>query len=205
MTQPPADDVTPPSSGAPAPTPAPDVSMLLQQLGERPDDARRGELFEVVYAQLHSLAQHHMRGERAGHSLQATVLVHEAWMRLGGSDEVAWNGRAHFFGAAGEAMRRILVDHARRKASAKRGKGYERLPLDGLELFRADDGPLVLAVDDALSKLEQLDARLAEVVRLRFWAGLDEAETAELLDVSPRTVRRDWKLARAWLSRELEA
>ncbi|GJM20893.1 MAG: extracytoplasmic sigma factor ECF [Planctomycetota bacterium] len=195
---------TPPGDSATAPESPADVSVLLRQLGNDNAEERRAELFQVVYAQLHDLARQKMRKEAAGHTLQATVLVHEAWMRLGGNDDVAWSNRAHFFGAAGEAMRRILVDHARKKASAKRGRDFKRLPLDGLELFEADNSDLVLAVDDALAQLETFDERLAEVVRLRFWAGLDEQETAELLDLSPRTVRRDWKLARAWLARELE-
>ena len=180
----------------------PDVSLLLQQV--RPGAAPAPELFALVYDELHALAAGQMRREQAGHSLQATALVHEAWIRLGGNDSVDWAGRAHFFGAAGEAMRRILVDHARAKGRAKRGGGLERLPLDGLELVRLHDEGAVIAVDEALAKLEAFDERLARVVRLRFWAGLAEEEVAELLDLSPRTVRRDWKLARAWLSRELE-
>jgi len=179
-----------------------EVSVLLNRAskGELPP----GELFEALYSRLRALAGSHMRAERDGHSLGPTVLVHEAWMRLGSQDNADWKGAAHFFGAAGEAMRRTLVDHARRRGTKKRGGGLTRLPLDGLELVRIDDGDAVLAVDEALVKLQDFDERLARVVRLRFWAGLDEAEVADLLDLSPRTVRRDWKLARAWLSRELE-
>ena len=168
MTQPPADDVTPPSSeasGAHAPTPAPDVSMLLQQLGERPDDARRGELFEVVYAQLHGLAQRHMRGERAGHSLQATVLVHEAWMRLAGHDPAAWRNRAHVLGLSSLAMRRVLVDHARSKQRGKRGGGAAReiCDLDALASESGVDGALdLVALNDALEKLERTRDEISE-------------------------------------------
>jgi RNA polymerase sigma-70 factor (ECF subfamily) len=172
--------------------------------GARSGETSAAQLFELVYEQLRALAGGLMRGERLDHSLQTTALVHEAWMRLGGNDADRWEGRAHFFGAAAEAMRRVLVDHARRRDRVKRGGGLGRLPLDGLELVQRDDPAEVLAVDDALSQLEQLDERLGQVVRLRFWAGLEEKEVAALLQLSDRTVRRDWKLARAWLERALQ-
>jgi RNA polymerase sigma-70 factor (ECF subfamily) len=179
-----------------------DVSLLLRDVGAGGQPPE--ELFQAVYDELHGLASRHMLGERVDHTLQPTILVHEAWMRLGGNEQVGWEGRAHFFGAAGQAMRRILVDHARKRAQAKRGGGAVRLPLDALELVRDDDVEAVIAVDDAVTALERHDPRLAEIVRLRFWAGLGEQEVAELLSLSTRTVRRDWKLARAWLTRALE-
>jgi len=174
---------------------------MLQAAGE--GRVSQAEIFPLVYAQLRDLARRQMDGERAGHSLQPTALVHEAWLRLGGSDAVGWQGRAHFFGSAAEAMRRILVDHARGRNAQKRGAGSARLPLDAVELAAADDPWQVLVLDEALDRLEANDKRLASVVRLRFWAGLEEREVAELLQLSERTVRNDWKLARAWLAREL--
>ncbi|HVQ26891.1 MAG TPA: ECF-type sigma factor [Planctomycetota bacterium] len=180
----------------------PELSLLLQAAGE--GRVSQAELFPVVYAQLRELARQQMGAERTGHSLQPTALVHEAWLRLGGNDAVTWQGRAHFFGSAAEAMRRILVDHARGRNAQKREGGFARLPLDAVELAAADDPWQVLALDEALGRLEAHDERLAKVVRLRFWAGLGEREVAELLQVSERTVRNDWKLARAWLARELQ-
>jgi RNA polymerase sigma factor (TIGR02999 family) len=182
--------------------PPPALTLLLQAAGE--GRVSQAELFPVVYGQLRELARQHMASERTGHSLQPTALVHEAWLRLGGNDAVTWQGRAHFFGSAAEAMRRILVDHARSRNAQKRAGGFTRLPLDAVELAAADDPGQVLALDEALVRLEAHDERLAKVVRLRFWAGLGEREVAELLQVSERTVRNDWRLARAWLARELQ-
>ena len=179
-----------------------ELTQLLQSAGE--GRVSQTELFRLVYGQLRELARRQLGPERAGHSLQPTALVHEAWLRLGGNDSVSWQGRAHFFGSAAEAMRRILVDHARSRNAQKRGARSRRLPLDAVELAATDDPGQVLAVDEALGRLEARDERLAKVVRLRFWAGLEEREVAELLQVSERTVRNDWKLARAWLARELQ-
>lgn len=192
----------PPSSETGSPRPAVDVSLLLRDLSR--DEQAPQELFELVYNELHGMASRCMRGERPDHTLQPTVLVHEAWLRLGGNEQVGWQGRGHFFGAAGQAMRRILVDHARSRQRQKRGGGLTRLPLDALDLVRQDDAEAVLAVDEVVGRLEAHDPRLAEVVRLRFWAGLDERSVAELLGLSVRTVQRDWLLARAWLTRALE-
>ena len=175
---------------------------MLQAAGE--GRLSQAELFPLVYAELRELARRQMGAERAGHSLQPTALVHEAWLRLGGNDAVPWEGRAHFFGSAAESMRRILVDHARSRNAQKRGAHGQRLPLDAVELAAADDPGLVLALDEALVRLQAHDERLARVVRLRFWAGLGEKEVAELLAVSERTVRNDWQLARGWLARELK-
>ncbi|MCB9897974.1 MAG: sigma-70 family RNA polymerase sigma factor [Planctomycetes bacterium] len=178
------------------------LTLLLTQADG--DEPSRTDLFELVYGQLRELARGQMSKERSDHTLGPTVLVHEAWLRLNGPGGASFGSRAHFFGSAGEAMRRVLVDHARKKRSAKRGGRLERLPLDALELQQTADDESVLRIDEALTNLEALDERLARVVRLRFWAGLDERQTAELLELSPRSVRRDWKLARAWLARELE-
>jgi RNA polymerase sigma factor (TIGR02999 family) len=178
------------------------LTQILQAAGD--GRASPEDLFPLVYAELRELARRQMGGEAAGHSLQPTALVHEAWLRLGGNESVGWQGRAHFFGSAAEAMRRILMDHARRRNAQKRGAGSRRLPLDVVELVSADDPWKVIVLDEALVRLEARDPRLASVVRLRFWAGLDEREVAQLLQRSERTVRNDWQLARAWLSRELE-
>jgi len=186
----------------PGPPPSTELTQILQAAGD--GRASPEAVFQLVYAQLRELARRQMSGEAAGHSLQPTALVHEAWMRLGGHESVGWQGRAHFFGSAAEAMRRILVDHARSKHAQKRGAGSVRLPLDAIELAAADDPWQVIVLDEALVRLEQHDPRLASVVRLRFWAGLQESEVAELLQLSERTVRNDWKLARAWLARELQ-
>jgi RNA polymerase sigma factor (TIGR02999 family) len=163
------------------------------------------QLLPLVYDQLKDLARQRMAMERRDHTLDATALVHEAYLRLvgEGGDHGPWPSRAHFFRAAAEAMRRILIDHARGKAELKNGGRRHRLPLDVLDLASRADAPDALAIDDAVTRLEQLSPAVAEVVRFRFYAGLSESETARALDVSERTVRRDWTYARAWLSREL--
>jgi RNA polymerase sigma factor (TIGR02999 family) len=151
-----------------------------------------------------------MSAERPDHTLQATALVHEAYARLVGRDggrEVAWAGRAHFFHAAAEAMRRILIDHARARAGAARGGGRRRVPLDVADvadLAARDDPEAILALDEAVAGLEKQDPDAAAVVRLRFYAGLSVEETAQALGTSPRTVKRDWAFARAYLLRVLE-
>jgi len=152
-----------------------------------------------------------MAEERPGHTLQATALVHEAFARLAGEASPSgeslrtWDGRAHFFAAAVEAMRRILIEHARARGRSKRGGGAVRLPLSVVDLAEEANSEEILAVDEAIRRLEQRDARLARIVQLRFYAGLSHAECAELLGSSERTVRRDWELARALLMRELGA
>jgi len=168
------------------------------------------ELLPLVYDQLRRIAQRRMNDERAGHTLQATALVHEAYARLVGNRELAWDGRGHFFVAAAEAMRRILVEHARARARLKKGgPGQRRLTLDfeGLADLAADPEKdlEILALDEALRRLETERPRTAGVIQLRFYAGLSVDETAEALDVSPRTVDSEWAFARAWLFKELRA
>ncbi len=170
-----------------------DVTRLLQ------DGAMGKDLFPIVYEELRALAQNRMGGERAQHTLQATALVHEAYMRLVRDRDMQWRNRRHFFGAAAEAMRRVLVDHARRVKSEKRGGERARLSISVGGLAREDDPELLLALDDAISKLEGEDPRSAEVARLRFFAGLANEDVAKALDVSQRTVARDWAYARARL------
>ena len=157
----------------------------------------------VVYRELHQIARRLMRAEAANHTLQATALVHEAYLRLAGSKAVAFKDRVHFFAVAATVMRRILVDYARAKRADKRG-GCERAPVDLLgPSVNIDEPERVLAIDVALNRLSQLDERQARVVELRFFAGMTIDETAEALGISARTVKREWQLARAWLYGEL--
>lgn len=182
------------------------VTHLLAR-AQRGDRSATDELFPLVYGELKELADRFLSGERAGHTLQATALVHEAYMRLVGPNQTPWESRAHFFGAAAQAVRRILIDHARAKGSLKRGGGGERVALsDVAELAREDDtrgAADLLALDEALRRLETLDPHKARVVELRFFGGLTADQTAAAMGVSPSTVARDWQFARAWLHREL--
>jgi RNA polymerase sigma factor (TIGR02999 family) len=157
------------------------------------------ELLPIVYDQLRRLAQQRMATEKPGHSLQATALVHEAFLRIVGDREEGWAGRAQFFAAAAEAMRRILIEHARARGCVARGGGRERVTLSGVDLGAVEDLDQVLTIDEAFQRLMQADPRAADVVRLRFYAGLSEAETAAALQTSERSVRREWAYARAWL------
>ena len=189
----------------PVPTPSSDdATRLLRRAGEG-DRSAAEELLPLVYEQLRALAARKMAGEKAGHTLQATALVHEAFLRLVGDGRDVWDNRAHFYVAAAEAMRRILIESARRKGRRKRGGDWRRLALDSVDLV-ADEPPIeeIMSVDEAIRRLEKKDGRMATIVRLRFFAGLEPAEIAALLGVTDRTVRRDWKVARAWLYRDLE-
>jgi RNA polymerase sigma factor (TIGR02999 family) len=183
-----------------------EITRLLRGLGAHaPGAAER--LLAVVYDELRALARAHMAREKPGRTLQATELVHEAWLRVAGTGDPAWNGRAHFFGAAGQAMRRILVEQARRRARLKRGGEHERAELAELELVPETHGAAsdadILAVEEALTRLESEDPRKGRIVELRYFAGLTVEETAAALDVSVGTVERDWRFARAWLREEL--
>jgi RNA polymerase sigma factor (TIGR02999 family) len=182
-----------------------EITEILHSLGV--DETRSAEeLIPLVYEELRRLAAGRLAAERAGQTLQATALVHEAWLRLADADtERGWKSRGHFFGAAAEAMRRILVENARRKQCQKRGAGAERVDLDALELAMEGDDDRVLAVNEAVEKLACVDPRAAELVKLRFFAGLSGEETAAVLGVPVRTASRLWAYARAWLYRELSA
>jgi RNA polymerase sigma factor (TIGR02999 family) len=182
------------------------VTVLLDEAAAGRAGAAE-QLLPLVYEQLRAIAHQRMQGERAGHTLQATALVHEAYVRLLGPRQVPWNGRAHFYHAAAEAMRRILIDHARSRASERRG-GRKAAGLESIGNVAdlAEGGPdsdEIVAFDSAFLRLEAHDARFAAVVRLRFYAGLSVEETARALGVSERTVDNDWAYARAWLAREL--
>ena len=166
------------------------------------DGAAAGELLELVYGELRSLAQRYLARERVDHTLQPTALVHEAYLRLIDQD-VAWQGRAHFVGVAAQSMRRILVDHARGVNRLKRSGGLKRVELPD-ELAKGEEPTLdIVALDDALAELSAQSERLGRIVELRFFGGLELQAIAELLGLSERTVRRDWRFARAWLTERL--
>jgi RNA polymerase sigma factor (TIGR02999 family) len=179
-----------------------DATRLMQAAGDG-DQRAATELLPLVYEELRKLAQHRMHSERIDHTLQATGLVHEAYLRLVGNAETSWANRAHFFHAAAEAMKRILIEHARARSGPRRGGDRKRLPVDVVDLATESDPDQILALEDAISRLEQKDADAAKVVRLRFYAGLSVEEVANALGSSRRTVLRDWAFARAFLLREL--
>ncbi len=178
-----------------------DVTRLIQAI-EKGDALSAEALLPLVYEELRRLAAYKMANEKPGQTLQATALVHEAWLRLAGSEQ-SWRGREHFFSAAAEAMRRILVDNARRKLCQRHGGGLEHLSFDSLELPIVADDEKCLRVNDALDRLALVDPKKAEIVKLRVFVGLKVSEIAALLDCSEKTVQRDWTFAKAWLSREL--
>jgi RNA polymerase sigma factor (TIGR02999 family) len=180
-----------------------DVTQLLQAW--RKGDASAGErLLPLVYAELHRRAAAAMRREDAGHTLQPTALVHEAYMRLVDQRRGDWQNRSQFYGIAAQMMRRVLIDHAREHLAAKRGGGARQVTLSGVDAAAdSDDAVEVLALHDALEKLTALDARQGQVVELRYFGGLSVEEVAEALGISPATVKREWATARAWLKREL--
>lgn len=168
----------------------------------RGDEGALERLVPLVHQELHRIARGCMRGERAGHSLQATALVNEAYLRLVGAQQVGWQNRVHFLAVSARLMRRILVDFARSKRYQKRGGGAQHVTLDEA-LIVAEPGRDLVALDDALEALAKMDERKARVVEMRFFGGLSVEETAAALKVSPDTVMRDWRLAKAWLLREL--
>jgi RNA polymerase sigma factor (TIGR02999 family) len=185
------------------PTP-PDVTGLLDEW-TRGDRGALDRLLPLVYAELRRVATRQLRRERPGHSLQPTALVHEAYLRLVGQQKVDWRNRAHFFGVAAQVMRRVLVDHARRHLAAKRGDGVQPVSIEqAMDTSRAYEIP-ILDLDDALGRLEKLDAGLAQIVELRAFGGLTIEEAAHVLNVSPSTAKREWRTAKAWLTRELRA
>lgn len=180
------------------------ITELLRRAASG-DRIAEDELVPKVYNHLRRVASVYLSKERQDHSLQATALVHEAYIRIFGKNEPHFNDRSHFFRVAAQVMRNILVDHARGKKTTKRGGESIRVPLDEVITISDDQSQLVLQVDEALARLEQLDKRQAKIVELRFFAGLTEDEIAEVLGVSSRTVKRDWVVARAWLHGELTA
>ncbi len=181
-----------------------DITLLLQAIKDG-DAAAVDKIFPLVYAELRKLAAAQMTKERPGHTLQTTALVHEAWLRLGGEVNANWNGRGHFFGAAAEAMRRILVDHARRKQAERRGGGKSNLNIADLEIaVEQTDDEQILAVNEALEKLTAVHPEDAELVKLRYFAGLTLEQAATSQGISLAAAKRSWTFARAWLHREMQ-
>jgi RNA polymerase sigma factor (TIGR02999 family) len=180
-----------------------EVTLLLSAL-TRGDDGAATKLIPVVYAELRRLAASYMRRERQDHTLQATALVHEAFLKLVEQRSVNWQSRAHFFGVAAQLMRRILIDHARGHLRQKRGGEHRKVSLDEAFIFSEQQSAELLAVDESLSRLAKLDERQGRIVELRFFGGLSVEEAAEVLGVSPKTVKRDWSMAKAWLYADLK-
>ena len=179
-----------------------EVTRLLIDL-RKGDSQAEEKLIPLVYHELRRLAARYMRGERPGHSLQPTDLVHEAYIRLTGVREVEWQNRSHFFAIAAQLMRRILVDRARARHADKRGGLYTAVTFDDAFAIASGHSEQMIRLDEALSRLGKLDERQARIVELRFFGGCTESETAEVLGISTRTVKRDWRLARAWLYQEV--
>lgn len=181
-----------------------ELTLVLNSL-DRGDASAAAALLPLVYDELRQLAAARLARESAAHTLQPTALVHEVWLRLGADAQPRWESRAHFFGAAAEAMRRILIDAARRRHAQRHGGGLVAVELSGAaaELNAPHRDAELLAVHEAVDRLAEIDARAAEVVKLRYFAGLSFAETAEVLKISPITAKRDWAFARAWLFRAI--
>lgn len=179
-----------------------EVTHLLLELRQGNKEAE-GRLIPLVYNELRRIAGIYLRREAPDHSLQPTALVHEAYLRLTDIKEVDWQSRSHFFAVSATLMRRILVDHARASHARKRGNGWDAVSLNDAILPSPQRAPEILALDEALSKLAALDQRQSKIVELRFFAGMSEEEAGKVLGISERTVKRDWRVAKAWLFKEL--
>jgi len=180
-----------------------EITLILER-AQQGDAKAAEELLPLVYDELRKLASHKMANEMAGQTLQPTALVHEAWLRLVGNQNQQWNGRAHFFGAAAEAMRRILVENGRRKRAARHGGGWAKLDIQEIELAAPAQDDELLAVNDALEKLASRDSKKAELVKLRYFVGLTTEEAADVLGISVPTADRWWNFSRAWMFEEIE-
>ncbi len=177
------------------------ITQLLQAWGQG-DQAARDQLIAMIYDELRRLARKHLRRERPGHTLETSALVNEAYLRMA-AQNVSWQSRAHFFGIAARLMRQILVDHARLRDNVKHGGGLQRVSLDAADAGQEQTAD-ILALDDALETLAKMSPQQSHIIELRFFGGLTIEETAEVLGVSPSTVEREWRVARAWLWRELK-
>src|SRR6266566_4961819 len=186
-----------------SPAPVPDITELLVAWG-RGDESAFERLVPMVHAELRRLARRQMAGERPGHTLQTTALVNEAYLRLIDLSQVRWQDRAHFLGMSARVMRRILVDHARARGANKRGGRDQKVPIEDAAAVTEERAVDLIALDDALNALAVVDSRKSQVVEMRFFGGLSIEETAESLHVSPETVKRDWRVAKVWLLRELD-
>jgi RNA polymerase sigma factor (TIGR02999 family) len=182
--------------------PSPDITQLLLAWSNG-DQTALNQLMPLVYQELHRLARHYMRREQVGHTLQTTAVIHEAYLRLVDQRKVRWQNRSHFYAICAQAMRRILVDHAKGQHRAKRGGGAAQVSLEEVANLAQDRATDLVAVDEMLQQLQVFDSRKSQVVELRFFGGLSVDETAEVLKIAPITVMREWKLAKAWLYREL--
>jgi RNA polymerase sigma-70 factor, ECF subfamily len=180
-----------------------DVTILLAEL-TKGNKRAASQLIPLVYDELRRLAGRYMRRERSDHTLQATALVHEAYLKLVEQRSVDWQGRAHFFGIAAQIMRRILIDYARSHLRDKRGGGQEAVPFDEALVISSEQSHELLKLDESLDRLAAIDPRQSKIVELRFFGGLTVEETAEVLGISPKTVKRDWSVAKAWLHGDLK-
>lgn len=184
--------------------PASEITEGLRDWSDNRGDDSADALLKLVYEELHRQAHRYLQRERVGHTLQTTALVHEAYLKLAKQKSVAWESRSHFFAIAATIMRRILIDYARTKHRLRRGGVHSDMPLeDALTISISETDFDLLALDEALTRLAAKEAHLAKIVELRFFSGLDVVETAEVLDISESTVKRDWQMAKAWLHREL--
>jgi RNA polymerase sigma factor (TIGR02999 family) len=182
--------------------PPQEVTQLLVDWGNG-NQAALDRLMPVVYTELRQLAHQYMRRERPGHTMQTTALIHEAYLRLVDQNQVRWQHQAHFFGIAARLMRQILIEHARSHTRAKRGGGVGTISLDEAAIVSQARATELLALDDALERLATIDPRKSQVVELRFFGGLSVEEAAQVLNIAPNTVLRDWRMAKAWLRREI--
>lgn len=181
-----------------------EITQLLNRL-RHGEQRVLDELVPVVYQELRNLASAYLRKERSGHTLSTTALVNEAYLRLVGQDNLDFENRAHFFGVAAKSMRQILIEYARKIQAAKRGKGEKKISIEEIQGLSEESTEEILALDEALTALENFDDRKARIVELRYFTGLTIEETAEVMNISPATIKRDWNLARAWLFREISS
>jgi len=184
------------------PEPSPRITDILDAWNFGSSDAP-GRLFELAYSEVHKIAQRCLRNERPGHTIQATALVNEAYLRVAAMRQIRWQDRNQFFAVAARIMRHILVDHARKRRSAKRGGVVRKVTFEDALVISREADPTLIRLDDALRSLEQFDSRKTRVVEMRYFGGLSADEIADLLGVSPQTVHLDWSLAKAWLVREM--
>jgi len=179
------------------------LTILLNELSEGNNLAIE-QILPLVYDELRKISSKYLKDEYRNHTFQTTELVHEAYLKLIGNQKISWQSRAHFFGIAAKTMRQILVDYARKRKAQKRGKGKTKLSLDDAQFVAGESDEQILALDEALKKLENVEERSSKIVELRYFSGLTIEETAELLNISAATVKRDWQFAKAWLYREIQ-